>query len=82
VHDLIWGLNSDGYYRVGYADDIAIIMNWKFPHTVLEVLQRALYNFHQWCGKTNFILGLDILRAYNSSVNIWGQTLRLAEEAV
>jgi hypothetical protein len=30
--------------------------------------------------KTNFILGLDILRAYNASVDIGRQTLRLAED--
>jgi hypothetical protein len=29
-----------------------------------------------------FILGLDILRAYNASVDIGLQTLRLAEEVV
>jgi hypothetical protein len=27
VDDLIWGLNSNGYYTVGYADDIAILIN-------------------------------------------------------
>jgi hypothetical protein len=80
VDDFIWWLKNDGYYTVGYADDIAILINWKFPHTVLEVLQTALYNFQQWCEKTNFILGLDILRAYKPSVDIGLQTLRLAEE--
>jgi hypothetical protein len=29
-----------------------------------------------------FILGLDILRAYNASVDIWRQALRLAEDEV
>jgi hypothetical protein len=42
VGDLIWELSKKGYYRVGYADDIAILINGKFPHTVSEVLQTAL----------------------------------------
>jgi hypothetical protein len=81
VDDFIWGLNILGYYTVGYADDITILINGKFPHTLSEVLQIYLYIFQQWCKK-NFILGLDILRAYNASVDIGRQTLRLAEEVV
>jgi hypothetical protein len=42
VDDLIWGVNNDGYYTVGYANDIAFPINGKFPHTVSEVLQTAL----------------------------------------
>jgi hypothetical protein len=33
VDDLPWGLNSNDYCTVGYADDIAILINWKFPLT-------------------------------------------------
>jgi hypothetical protein len=44
VDDLIRELNNDGYYTVGYADDIAILINGKFPHTVSEVLQSVLYS--------------------------------------
>jgi hypothetical protein len=53
VDDLIWGINSNGYYTVGYADDIAILINGKFPHTVSEVLQTALHTVQQWCERTN-----------------------------
>jgi hypothetical protein len=53
VDDFIWGLNSNGYHTVGYADDIAILINRKFPHTVSEVLQTALYTVQQWCKETN-----------------------------
>jgi hypothetical protein len=35
-------LNDCGNYTVGYADDIAILINGKFPHTVSEILQTAL----------------------------------------
>jgi hypothetical protein len=42
VDDLLWGLNSNVYYTIGYADGTAILINGKFPHTVSEVLQTAL----------------------------------------
>jgi hypothetical protein len=38
VDDLLLGLNNNGYYTVGYADDIAILINGKLPQTVSEVL--------------------------------------------
>jgi hypothetical protein len=47
--DFFWGLNNRGYYTVGYADDIAIPINRKFLHIVLEVSQTALYTIKQWC---------------------------------
>jgi hypothetical protein len=53
VDDLIWQFNSNGYYTVGYADDIAILFNGKFPLTVSEVLQTALHTVQQWCERTN-----------------------------
>jgi hypothetical protein len=40
VDDL--GLKNNGYYTVGYADDIAILNNGEFPQTVSEVLQANL----------------------------------------
>jgi hypothetical protein len=43
VDDLLWGLNDDGYYTVGYADDIAILIHEKFLTTVSECLQTALH---------------------------------------
>jgi hypothetical protein len=52
VDELIWELNDGGYYTVGYADDIAILINGKFPQTVSEVLQTALCTVQQWCKRT------------------------------
>jgi hypothetical protein len=43
LDDLLWGLNINDYYTVGHADDRAILINGKFPQTVSEVLQTALY---------------------------------------
>jgi hypothetical protein len=55
MDDLLWGLNSNGCYTrtVGYADDIAILINGKYPHTVSEVLQTALCTVQKWYEKTN-----------------------------
>jgi retron-type reverse transcriptase len=49
VDELLRELNDSGYYTVGYADDIAILINGKFPQTVSEVLQTV----QQWCKRTN-----------------------------
>jgi hypothetical protein len=38
VQELLWVLNEAGYYSIGFADDIAIIIG-KFLSTVSEVLQ-------------------------------------------
>jgi hypothetical protein len=52
VDDLLWGLNVDGYYTVGYAEDIAILTQEKFLTTVSEYLQTALYTVQRWCERT------------------------------
>jgi hypothetical protein len=49
VDDLLSGLNSNGYYTVGYAGDIATLINRKFLHIVSEVLQTALCRVQQLC---------------------------------
>jgi hypothetical protein len=49
--DDLWRFNSNGYYTVGYADDIAILINGKFLQTVLGVLQTALCTVQQWCER-------------------------------
>jgi hypothetical protein len=48
----MWELNKKGYYIVGYAADIAILINGKFQHIVSEVLQKALGTAQQWCNRT------------------------------
>jgi hypothetical protein len=53
VDDLLWELNCNGYYTVGYADDIAILINGNFLYTVSEVSQTTLCTVQKWCGKTN-----------------------------
>jgi hypothetical protein len=53
VDDLLWELNSNGYYTLGYADDIAILINGNFPYTVSEVLQTALCTVQKWREKTS-----------------------------
>jgi hypothetical protein len=52
VDDLLWGLNDDGYYTVGYDDDIAILTHGKVLATLSECLQTALYTVQRWCERT------------------------------
>jgi hypothetical protein len=59
VEDPLWGLNSNGYYTAGYADDIAILINGKFLQTVSEVLQTALWAVQQWCEKTDLSINTN-----------------------
>jgi hypothetical protein len=42
VDELLWDLNKAGYYPIGFADDIAIIIRGIFRNIVPEVLQNAL----------------------------------------
>jgi hypothetical protein len=42
VDDLLWELNKKGYYTIGHADYIAILINGKIPQIMSEVLQKAL----------------------------------------
>jgi hypothetical protein len=56
IDDLILELNKKGYYTVGYADDIAILINLKFQNTVSEVLQMALGTVQQWCDRTKLYI--------------------------
>jgi hypothetical protein len=42
VDELLAGLNDQGLCAMGYADDIDIIVQGKFTHTVRELMQAAL----------------------------------------
>jgi hypothetical protein len=52
MDDLLCELNLRGYYTVGCADDLAILINGKFHRTVSEVLQTPLHTVQQWCERT------------------------------
>jgi hypothetical protein len=44
VDDLLWELNDGGYYTVGYADDIAILIIGKFPQTARGLTNSPVHN--------------------------------------
>lgn len=46
-------------FTVGYADDITILINEKFPQTMSEVLQTALGIVQQWCDMTDLSINLN-----------------------
>jgi hypothetical protein len=56
VDDLLWELNSNGYYTVGYVGDIAVLNIGKFPDTVSEVLKTALCTVQKWCDETDLFI--------------------------
>jgi hypothetical protein len=46
--DDLRGLDNNGYYTIGYADYIAILIKGKFLQTMPEVL----HTVQQWCKRT------------------------------
>ena len=52
MDDLLRDLNEAGYYSIGFADDIAIIIRGKFPSTVSEVLQNSLKRLENCFNRT------------------------------
>lgn len=49
VDSLIHRLNVAGFYTVGYADDISILLNGKFEQVLCNLMQTALRSTEQWC---------------------------------
>jgi hypothetical protein len=60
-------INSNGYYTVGYADDIAILINGKFPHTVAEVVLTTQCTVQNWCENTNLSINPNKMVTINFS---------------
>jgi hypothetical protein len=52
VDEFLGELNEGEYHAIGYADDLAILINGKFPQTVSEVLHTALGLVQHWCDRT------------------------------
>jgi hypothetical protein len=51
VDRLLTATNNLGFSTFGYADDIVIIVQGKFPHTVREIMQNALNMVAKWAAK-------------------------------
>jgi hypothetical protein len=51
VDDHLRGLNRNDNYTVGYANDIANLINRKSLQTVSKVLQTAVCTVQQWCKR-------------------------------
>lgn len=49
VDSLIKRLNDRGYYTVGYADDITIIINGTHENTLCNLMRQALKIVEDWC---------------------------------
>jgi hypothetical protein len=59
--ELSWELYGNDYYTTGYAYDLTILINVKFPETVSKVLQTALGIVQRWCDKTNLSTNLNTI---------------------
>ena len=56
VNELI-GLNENGHYTLGYADDIAILICGKFPkHQIRVSLGGFQYGREKWCDRTQLYI--------------------------
>jgi ribonuclease HI len=51
VDELIRTLNEAGFYTVGYADDILIIVRGLHIQTLMELTQTALNLVRRWCNR-------------------------------
>jgi retron-type reverse transcriptase len=52
VVDRLWTVTNDlGYSTYGYADNIVIIVQGKFAHTVREIMQNVLNMVAKWAVK-------------------------------
>jgi hypothetical protein len=67
LNELLWDLNEAGYYSIGFAGDIAIVIRDKFPSSVSEVLQIALKRPENWCNRTKFSFNPN--KKNNSSIH-------------
>jgi hypothetical protein len=43
MDNLLWELKSNGYYTVGYVDNIAILINGKFLQTVTDLTNSPVH---------------------------------------
>jgi hypothetical protein len=59
IDDLIVRLNTGGVYCQGYADDICLLAGGKFPNTVSELMQGALYTVEKWCDEVGLSVSPD-----------------------
>jgi ribonuclease HI len=50
VNSLLEELNNGPIHTVGYADDLVILVNGKFPGTVSEIMNEALRKVERWCN--------------------------------
>ncbi|KAG7309924.1 hypothetical protein JYU34_004438 [Plutella xylostella] len=90
VDDLLRRLNSSGFYTVGYADDLTILISGKFENLHCSVMQAAMKIVEQWCreyrlkvnpSKTELVLFTNKRKLNNMSLpTLFGTQLTLSTE--
>ncbi|KAK9754559.1 Reverse transcriptase (RNA-dependent DNA polymerase) [Popillia japonica] len=92
VDDLIRSLNDKGIWTQGYADDIVIVANGKFPGVVAGLMRNALRTVEEWCLvqglsvnplKTKLVAFTNIRKLNDlNSIKLFGQELQLTNEVL
>jgi ribonuclease HI len=49
IDELLSKLNNNGYWTIGYADDLVIIIRGRFLGTICNLMQSALKMVEEWC---------------------------------
>src|SRR5699024_8463551 len=49
VDELLSLLNNSGFYTVGYADDLVILLTGNHKYMLCELMQTALHQVERWC---------------------------------
>ena len=59
VDDLIRQLNANGYFTIGYSDDITILLRGPDLGTLCEMMQLALKIVSSWCNRTKMTMSAE-----------------------
>ena len=51
VDSLIRRLNDLDYHRIGYTDDLVILLTGKYAGTLCEIMQAAILTVEEWCSR-------------------------------
>jgi hypothetical protein len=74
IDKLMACINNKGFCAIDYADDIVIIVQGKYTHTVMELMQAALNEVVKWTTKDGLSISPQktVVIPFNNKRNIEG----------
>lgn len=48
-------LGQDPYHIQGHADDIALVVQGKFPDTITDIMNEGLKLISEWCNRDDLV---------------------------